>query len=257
MRDALLPQLVASIGRNAARQEPVSALFELGRVFGRSPADGTPAESDHLAVGICGPYGRAETDRVRPVTNEEAFLALKGVLETLGAALHAPAIRLERADLPGFEPGWSATILMAGKPVGRIGLVSAAIRHRWRVNQPMAVAETTRDAWTAAVEKVPVCKPVPPFPSTFRDVAFLADTSVSHEKVLQVIRRAAPPEFFAGARLFDIFEGKSLGAGRRSLAYSVEYRSPERTLRDDEVNKFHEKVRQALRDKLGVELREA
>lgn len=256
MRDALLPQLVASIGRNAARQEPVTALFELGRVFGRG-ADGKPVEDDHLAIGLTGPYGRSETDRVRPVTNPEALLALKGVLETLAEALHAPAVRLERADFPGFEPGWSAKVVIAGKAVGRMGLVSAAIRHNWRVNQPVAVVETTRSAWFGAVDKLPVCKPVPQYPSTFRDVAFLADASVTHEKVLQVIRRAAPPEFFAGARLFDIFEGKSLGEGRRSMAYSVEYRSAERTLRDDEVNKMHEKVREALKAKLGVELREA
>ena len=255
MRDALLPQLVASLGRNAARQEPVSALFELGRVFGRG-ADGKPVEDDHLAIGLVGPYGRAETDRVRPVSNQEALLALKGVLETLAEALHAPAVRLEREDFPGFEPGWSAKVVIAGKAVGRMGLVSAAIRHNWRVNQPMAVVETTRSAWTANADKIPVCKPVPQYPSTFRDIAFIADASVTHEKVLQTIRRAAPVEF-AGARLFDIFEGKSIGEGRRSMAYSLEYRSPERTLRDDEVNKMHEKVREALKAKLGVELREA
>ena len=255
MRDSLLPQLAASLGRNAARQESVVALFELGRVFSRGD-DGAPREENHLAIGITGPFGRAETDRVRPVANEEALLVLKGVLETLGAAMHAPAVRLERADYPGFEPGWGATVLVAGKPVGRIGLVAAAIRHNWRVNQPMAVVETTREAWTGNAAKVPSCKPVPPFPSTFRDIAFIADATVTHENILKVIRKAAPPEL-AAVRLFDIYEGKAIGAGRRSLAYTLEYRSTERTLRDDEVNKMNEKVREALKAKLGVELREA
>ena len=255
MRDSLLPQLAASLGRNAARQEPVVALFELGRVFGRGD-DGTPREENHLSIGLTGPFGRAETDRVRPVSNEEAMLVLKGVLETLAAAMHAPAVRLERADFPGFEPGWGAKIIVAGKPVGRMGLVSAAIRHNWRVNQPMAVAETTREAWTGNAAKVPSCKPVPPFPSTFRDIAFIADASVTHEEILKVIRKAGPAEL-AAVRLFDIYEGKNIGAGRRSLAYTLEYRSAERTLRDDEVNKMNEKVREALKAKLGVELREA
>jgi phenylalanyl-tRNA synthetase beta chain len=255
MRDSLLPQLAASLGRNAARQESVVALFELGRVFSRGD-DGAPREENHLAIGITGPFGRAETDRVRPVTNEEALLVLKGVLETLGAAMHAPAVRLERADYPGFEPGWGATVFVAGKPVGRIGLVAAAIRHNWRVNQPMAVVETTREAWTGNATKVPSCKPVPPFPSTYRDIAFLADASVTHENILKVIRKAAPAEL-ASVRLFAIYEGKNIGAGRRSLAYTLEYRSAERTLRDDEVNKMNEKVREALKTKLGVELREA
>lgn len=254
MRDALLPQLVASLGRNAARQEPVSALFELGRVFGVD-AEGKPTEANHLAIALCGPYGRTGTDLVRPVTNQEAFLALKGVLETLAETMHAPAIRLEREDFRGFEPGWSAKIVVAGKAVGRMGLVSPELRHRWRINQPMAVAETVRDPWTASVGKIPSCKPVPQYPSTFRDIAFIADATVTHEKVLQTIRRAASSEF-AGARLFDIFEGASIGKGRRSMAYTLEYRSAERTLRDDEVNKMHEKVREALKTKLGVELRE-
>lgn len=255
MRDALLPQLVASLGRNAARQEPVSALFELGRVFGVD-ASGKPTEADHLALGLCGSYGRTETDRVRPVTNPEAFLALKGVLETLAETMHTPAIRLERAPFPGYEPGWSAKILIAGKEVGRMGLLSSELRHRWRIHQPMAVAETLRAPWVDSLHKLPSCKPIPQYPSTFRDIAFIADASVTHEKVLQTIRRAASAEF-AGAHLFDIFEGASIGKGRRSMAYSLEYRSSERTLRDEEVNKMHEKVREALKTKLGVELRES
>ncbi len=254
MRPALLPQLIGALGRNAARQEPITALFEAGRVFS-SDDKGLPAEENHLALGIVGPYGRIPTDRTRPVTSAEAILTLKGVLETLAAALHAPAVRFEKCDFPGFEPGFSAKVLMAGKSVGRLGLVSSAIRHQWRVNAPMAVVETERDIWLANAEKVPSCKPVPAFPSVFRDVAILADASVTHEKIVQTIRRAGPAEL-VGIRLFDIFEGKSVGAGRRSLAYSLEFCSAAKTLRDDEVNKAFDKIRETLKQKLGVEIRE-
>jgi phenylalanyl-tRNA synthetase beta chain len=69
------------------------------------------------------------------------------------------------------------------------------------------------------------------------------------------MRRSGPPEL-TGIELFDIYEGEGIGAGRRSMAYSLEYRSPERTLTDDEANAMHETVKQALRRELGVDVRE-
>jgi phenylalanyl-tRNA synthetase beta chain len=254
LRDSLLPQMIGTLGHNAARQTPVVALFELGRVFFRD-AEGRPDEEERLAIGLMGPVGRSDIDRTRPIENEESLLWLKGVLEALCAALHAPAPKLEAEDAEGFQPGWSARIVVDGRREGVIGLVGDTLRHRWRATSPMAVLEVRRDALLGNVFRSPAVKNVPAYPGTLRDIALLADAGITHEKIVATIRKAAPPELVDVA-LFDIFQGKSIGAGRRSLAYSLEYRSPERTLRDEEANAYHDAVKAALKRDLGVEIRE-
>ena len=78
---------------------------------------------------------------------------------------------------------------------------------------------------------------------------------MTHEQIVKTIRKAAPPEL-EDVRLFDIFKGKSLGAGKTSLAYSLTYRAAGRTLKDEEANTFHDKVKAALKAALAVEIRE-
>ena len=88
-----------------------------------------------------------------------------------------------------------------------------------------------------------------------RDIAFVADSSVTHEAVERTIRKAAPREL-TDIRLFDIFSSKELGKGRSSRAYSLTFRADNRTLTDDEVNAAFAKIAEALKSSLAVEIRE-
>jgi len=98
-------------------------------------------------------------------------------------------------------------------------------------------------------------KPSPQFPATRRDVAFVADAGVAHRDVVEAIKKAGPAEL-TGVELFDIFQSKEIGKGKRSLAYALTFRSPERTLTDAEVNAAFARIVQALKDGLRVEVRE-
>lgn len=256
LRDALLPQLIETLGRNHSRQVSRLCMFEIGRVFFKDEA-GRPAEEPRLALGLFGPVGRAALDRRRPVARDEALLWLKGALERLAEALHAPAPELSAAAAPGFLPGWSARIRMDGEPVGWIGLVNDALRHRWRMTAPMAVAEVRLDRWLAAAGAPPAPGPLPPFPAVTRDLALVVPPGISHARIVESIRRNAPEEL-TRIELFDRFElSEKKGKSRkRSMAYSLEYRSDRRTLTDEEVNGFHGKVMDAIRNDLEVEIRE-
>ena len=88
-----------------------------------------------------------------------------------------------------------------------------------------------------------------------RDVAFVAKADLSNEAVEKCVRKAGPKEL-VGVRIFDVFSSKELGKDKRSYAYSLAFRSPERTLTDDEVNGAFAKIAEALKTQLGVELRE-
>lgn len=253
LRNTLLPQLTAALGRNASRQVDTPALFEMGRVFYRD-GRATPCEETRLAIGFCGPLGRAPLDRRRAVTNEEAALWLKGAIVSLAATLHAGKIELRPSEHPAMEAGWATEILLDGEMIGQLGLISAALRHHWRLTTPMAVAELRVEPLLTNVGRLPALQALPAFPAVRRDVAFVAPRTIRHADVLATVHGAAPAEL-TRVELFDIFQGKEIGLERRSMAYALEFQSPDRTLTDDEVNTAFSKIIAALQRELHVEVR--
>jgi phenylalanyl-tRNA synthetase beta chain len=253
LRDSLLPQMVLSLGRNVSRQVEAPALFEIGRVFYRD-GRAEPCEETRLSIGFCGPFGRPALDRRRPVAHEEAALWLKGAIEALAAVLHAGEVTLRPADHPAMDSGWGTELLLDGAVVGRLGLIANAIRHHWRLNAPMAVAEVRLDALLAHAERREPPRPTPAFPAVRRDVAFVAPGTIRHADVVAVVRAAAPAEL-TRVELFDIFTSKEIERGRRSMGYTLEFQSPERTLTDDEVNEAFARIVAALQRELHVDVR--
>jgi phenylalanyl-tRNA synthetase beta chain len=253
MRPSLIPQIVDTLGRNLSRQTARAAVFEIGRVY-RQDGGGSPMEAERVGIGLMGRVGRVGPDGKQPVRADEMFLWVKGVVEALVAS---PLVTAEFAPAthPAMEPGAALSVRLKGQDVGVIGLLSSALRHRWRMAEPVAIAELDLVPLRALRDAVPELKKVTVFPSVARDVALFAPKAVSHAQIVEVIRRNAPSELTT-VDLFDIYEGESIGADRRSLAYSLVYRSAERTLTDDEANALHESVKSALKRELGVEIRE-
>jgi len=254
MRDSLVPQMVETMGRNAAHQVPDVLFFEMGRVFGVS--DGASIEEGRLCMGLSGKAGRVEGSIRTPATAEEVFLRIKGAAEALGAALKTGRFSFRSEDREWTEPGWCVMVELAGAPVGVIGLVKSALRREWRFAEPVGICEMSIAPLIANCFSSPVLSDIPAYPSISRDVAMIVDDSVTHEQVVSAIRAAGPPEL-TEVLLFDTFRSESMGPGKRSLAYTLEYRSGVRTLTDEEANAFHDKVKEALRSGLKAEIRES
>ncbi len=255
MRDSLLPQLIASLGRNASRQVEQCGLFEIGRVFGVDAKTGKPMEAERVALGMMGPFGRDALSARAPVKDEEALLWLKGAVESLCERLHAPHFGFYPCRHPAFAEGFAVEICLGRKRVGLMGAVSAEQRHRYRLNSTLVVAELELAQITKGLGALPRLKPVPQYPASRKDIAFIAPDDLTHEAVVKVIRKAAPPEL-TDVSLFDIFTSKAIGQGKRSMGYALEFRSAERTLKDAEVNAAFAKIADALRKELGAEIRE-
>jgi len=255
LRDSLLPQLAGSLGRNASRQVESAGLFEMGRVFFVG-GDGVPAEEERVSLGLMGPFGRSSVDRRRAVSCEESLLWLKGAVETLVSSLHAGDVDFKRCEHAAMERGWAVEIFLNGASVGLMGLVSSALRHQWRMTSPMPLAELRLAPLLAGMSAVAAITPVPQYPAVRRDIAFVADCSVTHRDVVTAVRKVAPPEL-TGIGLFDIFQSKEIGKGKRSMGYTLEFRSADRTLTDQEVNASFAKIVQALKIDLSVEVRES
>ena len=139
--------------------------------------------------------------------------------------------------------------------VGRAGLLTAKIRHNWRIQNPVALAEIKLDPIISQLHDNKSFTPIPVYPSVARDLAVIVDEAVQHGDILRVINLVAPEEL-TDIDLFDIFRSKELGDGRKSMAYTLTYRSTERTLTDEETNSQHAAIMDRLREELGAEIKE-
>jgi len=254
MRDSLLPQMMGSLGRNASHQLESAMLFELGKVF--SNAGGVPSESERLALGFVGPVGRDALQRRASVTEEESVLWLKGAVEELVARLHAGRVEFVAEDHPAFAKGASLTVKLNGRPIGAMGALSSKLRHPYRLTTQMALCEMDLKPLLKHVGETGRVSAVPQFPLVRRDIALVADASVKNADIESVIRKNGGREL-TKTEIFDIFKSKELGAGKRSIAYALEFRSPERTLTDDEVGRDFQRIVDALKATAGIEVRES
>ncbi len=254
MRDSLLPQMMGSLGRNASRQIESAMLFETGKVF--SCENGVPAEAERLSLGFYGPVGREALRRRAAVTEEEAVLWLKGAVEELLARLHAGKLEFAPADHPAFARGASLKVRLNGRDIGVLGALSAKMRHPYRLTTQMALCELELKPLLKRVDAVGRLSPVPQFPLVRRDVALVAAAGVANADIEGVIRKNGG-KTLAAVTLFDIFKSKEMKDSRRSLAYSLEFRSPEKTLTDEEVGKTFQQIVDALKATAGIEVRES
>ncbi len=255
LRPSLVPQLVETLGRNRARQTAEAALYEMGRVFQRD-AQGQVREYEHLAIGLMGPVGRGDFAKRQALEPAESFQWLKGMVEQVCVALRVPDWKTHPTSVPYGEAGSAVELLIEGKPAGNLAMVARRIRKEWRLFDPVAVAELSVPALLAHALALRGFRDLPAHPAVDRDVALIVGDTVRHEEIVACIRKAAPRELERVA-LFDIFTGGAIGAGRRSMAYSLTYRATDRTLTDEEANAFHDQVKAALRATLGAEIRES
>lgn len=254
LRPSLLPQMLSSLGRNAANKLETVSFFEIGRVFIKG-ADGKPGEETRLALGMAGPAGRPALDRRRAVSAEEAVLWMKGALGEIIGATRAGRMELKPAEFAAFSPGAAFEIILNGRSVGMLGAVNKKLRHPYRVTTQIVLAELKLAPLLKHAGDTGRAVPAPVYPPVFRDVAFTAGPETTHEKVVKCIRAAASKEL-EEIKLFDIFESKALGGGKRSFAYSLAFRAADRTLTDEEVNRAFASVVEALKNTQKVDVRE-
>ena len=255
LRPSLVPQMAESLARNRSRQIDEAAFFEIGRTFRTDPAPGESEEDTRIGIGLLGPVGKSALQKRQPTEPGEAFLWLKGLIDALVGALGLTGCEYRPADLPAYERGFAAEIWLGAERVGEIGLLHRRIRQEWRISDPLPLAELRAEPLLGARQDIARFTPLAPYPPVSRDMALILDKTVTHGQVLAQIRQRAPKEL-ESIQLCDIFVGESIGEHRRSLAYSLTYRSTERSLTDEETNRLHDGVKNRLKEALGAEIRE-
>ena len=250
MRDSLLPQMMGSLGRNASHQLETAMLFEMGKVFGvaKTPKGDVPCEKETLALGFVGPVGREALRTRPPLSEEEAALWMKGAVEELVAKLHAGKLEFEATDHPAFAKGAALAVKLNGRQIGVLGALSAKMRHPYRLTTQMVLCEMDLKPLLKRVNELGRVTAVPQFPLVSRDIAIVAAKTVTNATIEDVIRRNGGKDLVK-VTLFDVFKD--------SRAYSLEFRSAERTLTDEEVGRDFQRIVDALKATAGIEVRES
>ncbi len=251
MRPGLLPGVLSAIRHNIARKNLDLALFEIGHVFCKN-TEKYPEERDELAIALTGRVHPERYSAERAVLAD--FYDLKGIIESLMAERRIRNYSFRAAEDPRFLKGHCAELLIDKKSAGVFGEVVPSLTKGMRLSTPLFAAVIQLECLLNGEERSALYEPISQFPQTSRDVAFLAPLELEHKTVVDFIQKAHLPNL-EKVELFDIFVDSSLGEGKKSMAYSLCFRSPDRTLTDDEVNSAHEKLRQKLAKGLGVELR--
>ncbi|NKB23101.1 MAG: phenylalanine--tRNA ligase subunit beta [Kiritimatiellae bacterium] len=255
LRTSLIPQMVTTIGHNFSRQVREGLFFEIGRTY-MNHKDKQTAEEEHVAIGLLGPVGRSKTNKRKPITNDEAFLWLKGIIESLLEKQGFDSWSFEKVDRPFFEPGQGTKIIVEKEPAGILGILHQTIRKKWRLETPIPVSELKAEILLKHFQKVKEVKTPTPYPPACRDISIISDKRVRHSEIIDTIKKCAPKDL-ENAELFDIFEDTGIGDNKKSMAYSLIYRSSNRSLTDEEVNACHTTVKDAIRKNLEVEIRES
>jgi len=251
MRPTLLPGLLASVRNNFNHGTRDVRLFEIGRVFAASAGDELPVERD--ALGLVATGARTEEGRAQS-TSEIDFYDLKGALEAAVDAMKLGSLEFDKATIKHLRAGQAATIKLAdGAEIGSIGRLADSIAAPYKFRQPIYVAELDLTALLDSEPRAIQYKPLPRFPSVVRDVTLLISRDVSLSELLRAVDSDAVADY-AGAQLVGTYEGKNIPESKRAVTMRIEYRSDDRTLRDDEVEERHRGLIDSLLKKFSAEL---
>ena len=251
LRRSLIPGLLRALDENRRQGEPLVALLASGRIYAR--VDERFHEGRALALVLAGTWPA-------PVIGEQprpaALADLKGALQLGFDRLALKPVRWERleSEAPYLHPGKSARITVDGVLCGVAGALHPDVALERGLDGDVWVAELDMVRVVQYCPRRVVFQPLPRFPAVLRDLAVVVGSDFQAQQVLDTMREVAPP-LVEDVQVFDQYTGAPIPEGKKSLAYSISYRAPDRTLTDDEVNALHEQLVARLVERLPVEVR--
>ncbi|HZX93320.1 MAG TPA: phenylalanine--tRNA ligase subunit beta [Myxococcales bacterium] len=260
MRTTLLAGLLRNTGWNLARGVRDVKLYELGRVYLPEPDARHPAgelawplhEPRRLGLVVAGARRAKGWSGGGEATD---FYDLKGAVEDVLEALGIGDARFQLATHPALHPASASALLIGGTLAGALGQVHPAAAAQFEVPAETYLAELD---WELLLDRSLALKHlrgVPRFPAVARDLAFVVDAAVPAEKLLEEIRAADSARLLEHVALFDVYRGAPIPEGRKSMAFGLSLRAPDRTLTDAEADALCNAIRDRLKQRVGAEIR--
>ncbi|MBR5237057.1 MAG: phenylalanine--tRNA ligase subunit beta [Clostridia bacterium] len=240
MRTTAIHSMLETLARNQNYKAANAALYELATIYLPTEEGALPEERRVISLGM---YGDCD------------FYDLKGVVEALFDDAGLSGARfLPESTNPTFHPGRYASICVGKKEIGMIGQVHPDVCDNYGLDNEVYVAQINMPDLLTYSKNNKTYKPLPKYPAVNRDLAILADDSVLAADVESIIKKKAK-NLFAGLTLFDVYKGKQVPEGKKSMAYSLTLQSMDKTLTDAEVSQTVADILAALEKDLGATLR--
>ncbi|AIY81738.1 phenylalanine--tRNA ligase subunit beta [Clostridium botulinum] len=241
MRTTTIPSMMECLGRNYSRNNDYVRLFEMAKIYIKNEDETKiPTERNILTIGM---YGDCD------------YLDLKGAVENIIDGLGIKNSKHEReSENVSYHPGKTAKLVIGKNVVGTLGEVHLDVTENYGIDVPCFIAELNLDALYESADMDRKYKALPKFPAVTRDIALLVEDSILVQEIEECIRKAGG-NLVEKVQLFDIYKGKQIPDGKKSIAYAIAYRA-DKTLTDKEVNKVHDKILRSLEYKLGATLRD-
>ncbi|MEG0616312.1 MAG: phenylalanine--tRNA ligase subunit beta [Oscillospiraceae bacterium] len=235
MRTTALPSMMGVIARNYNARAEACALFEHATEYvPNADADKLPTENQKFIIAA---YG-----------NNYDYLGVKGIAERLLATAGITDYTIER-DISGtmYHPGRAARIMLDGEVLGTIGEVHPKVLQNYGVKPRVVAADISIDKLFAHRSGTHLFAALPKHPAITRDLALVASDDTQAQDIAMRIKKAAG-KTLESLKLFDIYRGNNIGEGKKSLAYNLVLRAPDRTLTDDEAENTMKKILKTLEE---------
>jgi len=252
MRSTLLPGLLSSVRHNLNHGIRDVRLFEIGRIFTIFKAKELPHETLSLALVATG--GALEEDRAQ-AERELDFFDLKGALEAAVDWMNLSPLTFAQTSARHLQVGQSAQIKLSdGTAVGTIGRLAENVAASYKFRQPVYVLELDLSALLSGPAKLIQYSPLPRYPSVTRDISLLVNRNVAIDEIFASVKDQQVGDC-RSVKLVGTFEGGNIPPSKRSVTLRLEYRSDERTLRDEDVEEYHSRLTSRLLETFGAEQR--
>ena len=242
MRTTAIPSMLEVLARNNNYHAEKTALYELAKIYiPNEDSTKLPDERRQIVIGFF---------------RDGDFYTLKGMCDTLldRAGIRDAAYVADTED-PTFHPGRCAKIVAAdGTVLGKLGEIHPEVQANYAIDAPIYVADIDFENLLAKSKPDKAFKPLPKFPAVTRDYAFVCDDTLEVGAIEAVMKKAGGKSVEA-IKLFDVYRGKQLGEGKKSVAFSVSLRAADHTLTDEEADKVSKKILTLLDRELGITLR--
>ena len=239
MRSTLIPGMLSSLALNQSRANEKATLFEFGKVFvpEKLPLEDLPAEKETLSIGM---YGNGDFFRLKAIVSI--------LLEELGCEL-----KVEKSDKEYLHPGVSANIYANGKFVGYFGEVHPTVAKNYEMNNTSYIAEIDFDKLAECAQHKVTYKNIAKFPAVQRDLSLVVDDEVTVGELIEAASQNV--HLLEEVSLFDVYKGNQVEQGKKSVSLSFKFRSENKTLTDDEIEKQMKRILSNLQSKCNAKLR--
>ena len=251
MRNSLIPFALNIVQNNLNFRTMNLRLFEIGKVYFPPDKKGNWVEEDRLLILATGESPITWRDKPRQFD----YYDITGAISTLNNHFRWPQFSFKKAKINSFDEALSFSIFSGSSQVGQVGQLAGRIADKLDIKQKVYIAEMPLNQFLELSKPLIEFRPLPIYPAAPRDIAILVRETVKAGEIMAIIKKSVGP-LAESVSIFDLYQGKQIETGKKSLAVSIVYRSVEGSLSNEQVERHQQLVINDLKNQLNAEIRD-